>query len=197
MAVILPPGFAQVLHHLSLTGDPDPMLVTYGISISAPGSLAMAQALDTEFNQHIMQSYMSNKYTFFQTTLRVGQDAADPIIYEYVGTPSVGVSSSAVLPSNCAVLVRKVTAVGGRRNRGRFFLPGWLPETSADENGVINSTDLANRQTYATSWFNEINTVSGVTDVVVLHSAAPATPTVVTSFSVQNKIATQRRRMRR
>lgn len=122
-----------------------------------------------------------------------------------------GTSSAAPLPVNCAYLMTKHTALGGRRHRGRAF----LPPTSVDET-LVNAAGVF-LPTYASSVASAqqgvLTTLAALTyplEAVILHSLSrdPVTgeeigsvgglpsPTPITSLSVSTTLATQRRRMR-
>lgn len=118
-----------------------------------------------------------------------------PIRYEYP-VVQAGSSTLAPVPINCAVLVNKVTASGGRRNRGRLFYPPVFPtEGDVSALGVISSTDVSTLQTKFTSFYT--SAVADGAQPVLFHQTGAQLPTVITSFKVQSLLATQRRRMRR
>jgi hypothetical protein len=98
------------------------------------------------------------------------------------------------LPQNCATLIRKTTALAGRRGRGRFYLPPiTMDEFATSKAGVIASSSLAAMQLAANAWFDHGE------PFVILHDSLPSSlaPTPITSFVVDGRIATQRRRLRR
>ena len=140
-------------------------------------------------------------WTFVGTDVYVGQDGGDPVIGSWrvnaVGTRTL----AAQPPNNCAVLIQKRSALGGRKNRGRFYFPPMsLGESAVNENGVITGATLTGLQANFTEWFGYLNAgLSGgpTYKPVILHTIAPFTPTPVTSFVVQAQIATRRKRMRK
>lgn len=112
--------------------------------------------------------------------------------------PATGGVDVPTLPSNVAVLVRKVTASGGRANRGRMFVPG-MAEGSVSNTGTIGSPTLPNWQAAFDQMQSDLEGSSGIENLRVLHdeSSPVATPTVQVSYAVQALVATQRRRLRR
>src|SRR5664279_4375102 len=78
-----------------------------------------------------------------------------PIIDQHFETTSSSLSGESI-PINCAILLKKNTASGGRRNRGRAFLPPTYPtEGNVDGVGNIFSTSLTNLETwYANAYDN-------------------------------------------
>lgn len=131
----------------------------------------------------------------------VGQDGEDPLrqFVPRVGA-GVGTSTDDKLPQNCAMLVRKNTALGGRRNRGRFFIPGMLTEEGVNNVGIIGSSDRGAYQGGIDSFFAELTTSTPALPMVILHNTGGVSPiidpTVVVSLTVDSTISTQRRRLR-
>lgn len=96
-----------------------------------------------------------------------------------------------------ALLVRKVTALGGHRGRGRMYVPG-LSEGSALGTGMIVAGNLTTWQTAFTNWFNDLVTAN--LKPYLLHEtgiSATPDPTILTGFTVDPKTSTQRGRIRR
>lgn len=112
---------------------------------------------------------------------------------EVAGPGSAGVGTS-VVPPNWSVLISKQTASGGRKNKGRMFVPG-LAEGSVDNAGVINSAVLPDWQAACDAFFDGM--VAADMTLVLLHNHPDDTPTFLTGLQVQSTGATQRRRMRR
>jgi hypothetical protein len=95
-----------------------------------------------------------------------------------------------------AMLVHKVTALGGRAGRGRMYQPG-VPDAFVNGAGELTGT-TAGIATAAYSLFRTILEESD-TPMVVLHGEGSpiSTPTPVIGLSVDTRCATQRRRNRR
>jgi hypothetical protein len=107
-----------------------------------------------------------------------------------------GTVSDSPITSNCALLVKKNTALGGRRNRGRFYAPPtFLNEGAVDASGNIAAGPLATLQTLWTNLFNELATADLEPQLFHQGAGAPV-PTPIVAFTVDPMIATQRRRMR-
>jgi hypothetical protein len=106
-----------------------------------------------------------------------------------------GTAATPSIPPNCAVLFRKTTAAGGRRNRGRFYAPPCnINEAAVSDAGVIDSSIAAAQQTKWDAALTALST-AGLTPVL-FHSEGPFTPTPITGFVLQLLLATQRRRLR-
>lgn len=203
MPLLIPPGFAQAAVEMRHVNDPDPWYCTFGVDTSAAGGdfLGVAESIWGAWSSTIGLQLSTNVSTT-GVTLRVGQDGGPPLIVNYVDT-SPGTASAAMLPQNCAALYDKSTASAGRRNRGRFFIPGILKEGQVSDTGIIESAARADLQIQASAFLDSLNTGGGVepdipSPMVILHNSGVGVgaPTVVTALTVQSTISTQRRRLR-
>lgn len=195
MSLIIPPGFAQALLKFSLSGDPEEMVVTFGVDTTGVvtpdmnGAIVVSEA----FLEHFPASVFSSAYVFKGTKLLVGQDGGPPAIYDEPRSVQ-GTAVLAILPSNCAILVKKTTGLGGRRGRGRMYWPPmFLNESAVDGNGIIDESNRAGINTRMEAFRTELG-------MVLFHDSLGAgiepPPTTVGSLVVDQRIATQRRRMR-
>jgi hypothetical protein len=185
--------------------DPDPWYVTFGVrypDVEIDPDL-LGNKVSNDFWAGI-GTWLSNTVTMTGVDVTFGQDDEEPIRrFVPTVTPKVGESSAAKLPQNCALLVKKVTGKGGRRNQGRFFLPNMIDEDKVSNTGVITPAHRNQLQ-------NSINDIlislhedgdpgpPGL-DMVILHGsegAGSTTPTVVDGLIVDGTISTQRRRLR-
>jgi len=196
----IPPGYAQAsmtFRHSSLARA---ALITFGLDVGDAGGdyLAIAQdmpgLLGAQFDDII-----DADVTVGEPTLRVGQDGGEALVV--VGTASfVGLRTSPSLPGNNAALIRKATNRGGRRGRGRLFLPWVLSEADVDEVGAISSTKRSELATSAQNWLNNMPLSSPPHQMVLLHStglSALGNPDPVVSMSCDPLIGSQRRRLGR
>lgn len=138
-----------------------------------------------------------------------GPDETGPaaIVSSALGGGAAGAQSA----PNTAYLLHKVTALGGRRGRGRAYWPG-VPETQVTEAGVL---DAGVRTQAASDWNQFITTLDGIGMPLQLEHAPATTwqlvdgqprriptgsapsPTEVISGDCDSLVATQRRRLRR
>jgi hypothetical protein len=197
MSLIIPPGFAQAALRWSLVDDPEIMISTFGCETSgfAGGALGKANQITDAWAAAFTPPSLGTGYTFIGTRLSVGQDGGPPAIVEDAASIP-GTSGTTSLPQNCAVLVKKLSGLGGRRGRGRMFLPGgYLQEGLVANNGMINAAFRGDMQ-------NGMNQFLAAVGMFILHSTGPAgspappAPTAVTQVVVDTRIATQRRRLR-
>jgi hypothetical protein len=201
MALLLPLGYAQVIHSLRLTGDAEPMIVTYGVDLeeSSPDPSAVADRLGSVFGNTMMGA-LSNQLNHFLTTVRLGTVANVPGATGVAAKNDFGSETGNLVPQNSAFLVKKVTSGSGRRNQGRMYFPG-VPEAAVTNIGVLPDSGVrTNLRSAIGNWLAAIKAGVDAVDMVVLHSeglsAAPP-PTVVTSLILDDLIATQRRRLRK
>jgi len=197
MPVVIPPGFAHVAHITTLDSDVEEMVTTYGVGvIDDPTPNTLATDLHDTWATRIVTPLYGDTYQLIRTEVRIGQPAGEPL--QGVHSEIVlGIGSTARLPQNCAVLVQKRSALGGRANRGRMYVPGTLGESVVSDSGSITSANLSGQQTAFNNLLTDLDTAFplSITGMVILHSSA-LDPTVVTSLNVQQLISTQRRRLR-
>jgi hypothetical protein len=202
MPIIIPSGFGQVLHQLRLTGDPEPMAVTYGVAIDSGGVIDAPTLVDQLHDAffEMAKINMPASWTLYQTELKWrGTPVGDLSVQIHV-EPKTMEASGAALPQNVAGLIHKLTQQAGRRNRGRFYLPG-LREGEVSDNGQVNSGTVTGTNALLATWLGKFGALIGQVDaMVVLHSTgisgAPP-PSVVTQLLLDPVVATQRRRLRK
>ena len=196
MGVEIPAGFGMVLHSYRLTASAKIQAITYGFSPAAGETPAqMATFLHNAWSANVGgDSFIDSDYTFEPTEIRFN-DPVDGIQVAIAGTASVGLLAGERLPPNCAVLVRKITAIGGHAFRGRIYLPPcFISEGNINEAGILNAADRTVVQDRINTWEGIV--VTGSYGLILLHSSVLVAPTPITSWIVDSQIATQRRRLR-
>lgn len=190
MTLLIPTGFAQAAWRFTLTGDPEPMITTIGLDVSAGSVQAAADDFADLWLSQFPASNMAAGWTYLGATLRVGTGGA-PLIVEAPRNVA-GTGGGASLPNNCALLIKKRTGLGGRSGRGRMFVPMTsVGEDNVSPNGVITPAVVTSLQT---AWDALKN---GMVPFLLHDDLSPVTtPTPITSLVVDGRIATQRRRMR-
>lgn len=191
----IPNGFADVAYGMTLAGDPEPMFVTMGWEwVSGPPAIEVLEGHYGRFVTLVRARYTSS-FTFSECRFTFGTSTGNIPIVVFPEAPLAG-SRTGVnhMPNNSALLIRKATALGGRKNRGRMFFP-----SPTEENvGVVGDVLTAERtawNTMLTAWLTGEATTLGL-QPVLLHADGVTVPTVVTGLQTQSKIATQRRRLR-
>jgi hypothetical protein len=145
-----------------------------------------------------LNSIMDSSVTTTGIRVSLGTDGAEDLVYMAEYTTIGGNSLSNALPPNCAVLARKTTARGGRRGRGRMYIPWCVAETGVDEAGQIAGANRTPINTALAAFLTAlgVNTVP----MVLLHNpglTAPGAPNTVLTLVADPLIATQRRRLGR
>lgn len=203
MSLVIPTGFGSAAIEMRNSGDPQSWYMTFGVDLTDRGGDYEAAAGDIALAwvNSFLDSF-STTTTFVGVDLKVGQDGGDPVIVKWASGLS-GTQTEPRLPQNCALLVTKNTALGGRKFRGRFFVPNVLPEDAVDNVGNISTGARTDYQLVANQLLAELALPTGVSPLpvpmVLLHNqkigGTPA-PTPITSLFVDPVISTQRRRLR-
>lgn len=202
MALVIPPGYAHVSTRFALDNYPRQAVCTWGIKLNGttldPDELAWEQY--SAF-VNAWGGFYDNNVTFTGVRTVVGQDGAEPTIGFHEGdTKGAGGNRESTSPA-IAVLIDKRTGQGGRRNRGRMFLPWAATESWVSESGVISSAGMNVLREAAGSFFDNVKGdgtfAYGSDGMYVLHGPFHGEPTLVTSLSVSNIVSTQRRRQTR
>ncbi len=198
MGIRVPAGFAEIIYRFTIAGDAEEMLTSWGIgnelnqNWTADHASQLADVYGTT-----MRTRQSGDCVFRGVYLRAGPDNEGPQFTADRNLPGTGTGVS--LPPNNAALLQKRSNVGGRRNRGRNYIPG-VPVADVNQAGVWGTGKQAVWQTAASNWLAETAARAFVSEVVIFHTTAAGVPglppTVVESITVPTKIATQRRRMR-
>lgn len=195
MGVIIPEGFGQASLLFGLAGKPDEMVVTFGY---IAGGIAPSATPG-----EILTSWTGSGKPFFGAAMMTGwtvkgvrtteMTSTGPLVYQHMAAV-VGTASGATAPPNCAVLVRKLTARGGRKGRGRMFLPPCVrTETDID---ALGNFDAAWASAFdAKLALSLADMVTTGNNMYLLHEDGTA-PNEVTALSTQLLLGTQRRRMR-
>lgn len=191
----VPIGYVDAWIRYSLAGDLEPMYTHLGYRVDTPPfDQADADALILEM-QAALDGTCTNQYTLDGGFVLVGQDGGD--LRFDVTSSRLGALGGSAIAQNTAVLVRKNTGLGGRRNRGRMFLPG-VTVSFVAANGTITAANVTTLQTAVNLLHSPaLFAASNVDAMALFHETPPTTPTIVNSLDVQNLVATQRRRLRR
>jgi hypothetical protein len=201
--MIIPAGYGNILIPMKHAGTPRPAAITVGAALPELTFITdtYCDAVLAEW-QTAFGSQTDSHLTVGPIKVQVGE--SDGTSYTVEGESTyTGTSSADKLPSNCAVIVEKVTARGGRRGRGRVYMPWWINEGNVDETGNI---PLASRTPIKTAWDTFAAAMTAgpgaftASPLVLLHSAgstAVPDPDPITGFVVDPIIGSQRRRLGR
>lgn len=195
----IPEGYSEIVVTYSQQGTIRPAQWTLGVDTRLEGELDdyLLDVLTSWSGAGNVLASSSFDARLTAVNIRLtNQTDTGPIIYELpIGV--TGTRTGDAQPPNVAALFRRNTARGGRRGRGRLYLPsGYLSEVDVLEGGVIASA----RRTQLTDM--GINILSGATSLdgtvpVLLHNDNVVPPDPITSLATQQLVATMRRRLRK
>jgi len=175
------------------TDDNDPHTATNVMHFLAPGKSEseVFDALDANVTAD-MWGLTHNATQIHEVKITKLDGVADTFIY---GTGDAaqwsGSGGTSWIPQVCA-LVKLTTGAGGRRGRGRVYLP-WLAEGMQD-NGVVDPTVRASSQL---AWVEFANNMAADGVALVVASYVGEAVNQVQAVNVENLVATQRRRFHR
>ncbi len=203
MALVIPANHGQFAHHFSLPGDQQEMLVTGGYELGGLGTTPndVALALHTAAKT-LTNSRLPTQITLVRTTTTLVEAVGeDPIVGERIDPTNGGRASANLLTQNTTWLIKKLTASGGRRNKGRQFWPG-VPDVSVNDVGVLNGPEVIDWNTALETYLFAIQDSVTIERYVLFHTLPPVStvglaPTTVTSLVCDSRVATQRQRLRR
>lgn len=186
--ILIPPGHAQLsfLFDTPAPGGLRRSVCTMGVEIDGlPSKLTQ---VNNAFVENIWTP-LGSQSCAYRGIIAVTAE----ISYEQPRNIVGPISKQPCTPNTC-ILVRKTTDFRGRMNRGRNYWPGMCYEDDMDSTGVLDPADHAGYQQNFQDFYDEL--VGAEVQPVILHEA-PALPTYVTGFAVDNVVATQRRRLRK
>lgn len=176
---------------------PDSVLATYQDAIDD---------FQTNFNTNIAP-FIDSEVSILPPTGRGGDGSNVPLLVVAAGGTGTGGNANTYAPPNVAMLIRKRTSLGGKKNRGRTYLPFALASANVSENGTVSGAGLAIYQTGATAFLAQM--VTDNTPMVIENRTfnTPLPPhhvtgifgsnAQVTAYTVESLVATQRRRLNR
>jgi hypothetical protein len=199
MALIIPPGYAQVVMTFyadsTRTGE---WVTTFGIGEELgpePTSLqAAAQTIYDAVQVDLLPQM--NAATGIRSVEVFNDDDSAMVVGD-----DAGLRTGALPPPNVAVLVDKNTSRRGRRAQGRMYLYGFANEDEISDGGFLGTATRTSIQEALTDFEALVEGFTGSPMVILQNSegiSPPLTPPpVIASLDVAAQVATQRRRMRR
>lgn len=197
----VPGGYAQWRTTFSVDGLTDPMGFTMGVFSSTLAYDLVNTNVAIKFRDEVLEAgaLMGTHWRWLGSSL-TWIAPGGPITYESPASMS-GTAAVETVPPNSAVLVRKQTALGGRRNRGRLFMPPCTTyETQVDSAGFMAGATVA---AVNIRWEDWRTTCEAIDCFFYLYhqydpdlGELPEVPTQITGLAVQPQLATQRNRMR-
>jgi len=197
MGVIIPVGYGQVKMKWGLIATNVEAVSTFGVDCDVSAApLTNATAINNILiasGRPMLPANYSTSWNYLGMELTQMSPTGPQTGVVDATTP--GTTSLSTTPPNVAFLMRKNTARGGRKGRGRCFLPPiWISEANVGVEGALNNTNLTALNVLWSAVLTALATAS--IPAVLLHSDG-STPDVITSWFVDAIVATQRRRLRR
>lgn len=189
--MIIPSGYAQANIIYVGTGAPHGAQVAIGLDISGFGGSPVdcAEAVWDAYDAAGLLDTMADQVALDSVHVKFGPNATGPAGDFAVGSSGTGGNGGA---AQVAVLVRKSTPLGGRKGRGRMYLPG-VPESQVDPGGFLATGVAASYQTRASAFLGGL--AAATIPMVLLHGDS-TTPSLVGALTIDGTVATQRRRQR-
>lgn len=191
--MIIPDTFGHVIVSFVGTGVPTGAAMTFGIANVADQTVNAALSdVVNSLTTSTLFTNMSSSVATKDVTLKLGPNEDGPMAVQPMSIG--GSSAAAAVAPNTAFLLKKQTAQGGRKHRGRMFLPG-VAETVVDQGGLVTPVEVTAISTDCAALLTALT--ANQVPMVLLHNDIGTPPTVVTSLFCDSKVATQRRRLRR
>lgn len=152
------PQAAQITLNWSLTDGKTAHNVLYGSYTGGfAGTVAQADGiftgLSTGASWTAMALHLAPGTSFTGVSIR-NVNVANQALISSTGAAKPGTSTGTALPSEVAIVVTLRTALTGRANRGRIYIPGWAT-TALGANDVIAAAAVTALQ----NWANTIGSV--------------------------------------
>lgn len=189
--MVIPPGFARVFALFEIIGGHDCQNVVDFAVDPNPDQSDVDAASATIGAAYKAQLNSGSLYQGLRVL--VGNDG-DPTLLESTSGAGVGTRGLALCPPQTQGLITKKTALAGRRNRGRIFIPD-MAESQVGDLGDINSTGQGLLDGIAAAWLS-LDAAPPWLNPVILHSDG-GEPTEVIDMLESIKVATLRRRYER
>jgi hypothetical protein len=206
----IPVGFAQITHKISVADNGRAAYVVYGVANPTDMDAAsVALAADAAWSANLAKAMTTEGITN-ETLAKLGPDASGPSAQVAV-EGGTGVEIPPTCTPQVAYLISKNTALGGRRGRGRMYIPA-VKEESVSVLGRLD-TGITSRISAKLGPFLVALTTDDI-PMVLLHdpptrwdlvdgqprrvptSGSIPAPTPVLNLSLSPVVATQRRRNR-
>lgn len=192
--MVIPDEYAQVNLLFDWTTTQLKAEVVFGISRATLAFTPedVADNVETAYLDGDLRTVQTTFITLTSINVKFGPNDTGPS-FELPVSHQGTLTNEGVTP-NTALLIKKTTAVGGRRGRGRMYWPG-IEEGVIDAYGNIDPGAQSTFQDKFTSFKESLSTND--VPMVVLHGQSGFTPHLVSSLIVQPVAATQRRRLRK
>lgn len=190
MSLVIPPGFGLASIILTGTDGTQPYVTTIGVGTADAGGdfVGVANRVKTAYAM-AWREYTNENLIISKVSLLVGSDGpAGSVDSDTVPYPCE--RDVPMAPTAMSLVVRKQTAVLGRRGRGRMFIPGVLADGDVTASGGIEPDSAGIFQTAAEDFLSNLTaTIPGVDSPIappyLLHSegTSQTSPSAITALS--------------
>lgn len=191
---VTPVGYAEITAVFDIPGDAGPANVVLGHEVGALTTLLeiLDGATDVWTADPGIMDMITVDVILESINVRWQESAGDPVIGDRQLNEPGRTNDEAASPQIC-MLVQKITGLGGRKNRGRSYLPG-TPQSVVAPSGLMSQgyydTHVATIAAFFQQW------AAADLEVRILHTSPADTPSEVVAMELVRKVATQRRRLR-
>lgn len=200
MPIVLPLGFAQVIvpfHHRDLARE---AIITFGVEFDGNSESPTAQC-DTIFGVFMdtIGAVVTNEVTIGPVRMSLGTTTEEHLAVSGTQSGAGGVETK-VEPGNIALLVHKITDRGGKRGRGRFYLPWVVDESGVSEIGMIASASVNDFNVICRDFLVQMGDSAQGMPLCLIHgTSGPGSdfPTRITGLVCDPMIGVQRKRLGR
>lgn len=197
MSLIVPPGYGLAAMVYTGAVGTQPYVTTCGFVLQL-GQATAAEAADqimTAWGTYVMPETTS-LLTLDRVQLYVGDDGPSGSV-DSTAAAIPGGRAGTYPPTAQSAIIRKVTSDLGRRGRGRMFLPGVLTEAEVDQDGTVVAARRTSLGLVMENMRADFATAqAGVGAMVLLHSQAPADPSLIEALPVSDLVGWIRGRIR-
>jgi hypothetical protein len=201
-------GLALVSQPITHSAVGHTALVTYAVDNDSGLTVQqVADAVQAEYN-NAWTSLHDNNCTLLPPTVLLGDGTNVPAFAIGSAGSVTGTNVFVGSASSIAILIKKTTALAGRKNRGRLYMPFMAPASDISENGAVDPAWLTALQSAATDWRDDLAAAN--VEMCIANKTLVLDPVtgkkyvthigegeVVTTLTVEKTAATQRRRMPR
>lgn len=197
-------GCGTLAVEINCAGDNERMYCTSAFQITLPYTMTQAKAdfLLNRMAQRLL-THSTNLYSISRGVLHyrdIPGGGPPTQVFNAATATQTGLIVTAGVPQNTAFLAHKNTGSVGRGANGRCYIPG-VPEASVDALGNVTAGEVAALTGQLDQWRLDWEGGAPVVKIAVLHHGpgpvhALEPEGVVTSVTVDPRVATQRRRLR-
>lgn len=187
MPLVIPVNHYEVAYHHRPTGSLREAVCTLGVEYTGADLLGDLVDLQNAWANRI-SPVMADNWAYVRFTAR----EAAGTVWDNNFVVQGGSAGTPTTPQ-VTFIVRKSNVAPGRKNRGRFYLPG---VREADADGVGNVTAGRLGELDAALGLYKVDIQGANFNPVILHNG-PAAPTPVLNFVTEAMVGTQRRRLRK